>query len=85
MEEKINELLEAFRGPFKADGGDIEIVRIDGNTLTVRIVIGPTGCRECITPPEVVEQILASNIKERLGLDCKIKVEVSDLSGPHAE
>lgn len=85
MEEQINELLEKFRGPFRADGGDIQLVKAEAGTLTVRIVIGPTGCRECITPPEVVEQILASNIKEQLGLDYKINVEVSDLSEQHAE
>ena len=83
MEEKINELLEQFRKPFQADGGDIQIVKLDAKTLTVRIIIGPTGCRECITPPEVVKQILASNIKERLGLDYEINVEIRDLSEAH--
>lgn len=85
MEKKINELIEKFRGPFQADGGDLEIVKTDEDTLTVRIVIGPTGCRDCIMPPGVVEQILSSNIKEQLGLDYRIKVEVLDLSKKQAE
>lgn len=78
-EESVSELVESFRPPFQADGGDLLITRLTGNFLGVRILIGPDGCRECIVPAEVVAQILISNINQRLHAKYTVDVEITNV------
>ena len=37
MEERIREKVEALRAMLKQDGGDCEIVKIDGKTVTLAL------------------------------------------------
>jgi Fe-S cluster biogenesis protein NfuA len=74
----IESLLDEFRAPFRADGGDIAVVRQTADELDLRILVGPTACRDCIMPPETVKSILESTIKQQLGRVIRVGVEIAD-------
>ncbi|MBO7208043.1 MAG: NifU family protein, partial [Kiritimatiellae bacterium] len=38
MEEQIKERLETLRGGLQADGGDMELVKIEGKVVYLRLV-----------------------------------------------
>lgn len=43
MEAKIRAKLEELRGMLQADGGDLEVVKIEGKTVSLRLR-GACGC-----------------------------------------
>jgi len=71
MDQKIRDVLEELRAMLQADGGDLEVVSIEGTTVTVRLQ-GACGCcphaqmtlkngiervlREKVSPDIVVER-----------------------------
>ncbi len=69
MEEKIKEMLESLRGMLQADGGDLELVKIEGKVVTLRL----TGhCGSC----PYAMMTLKSGIEQRLKeIDPEIVVE----------
>ncbi len=79
MEEEIKALLETFRRPFQADGGDLILDKLEAGKMKLRIVVGEEGCRECIMPPDVVQEIITSNLKETLGLNYEVTVTIEDI------
>lgn len=78
LEERIHSVIDSFKEPFAADGGDLRAVRITPDAIDVRIVLGQDACRECIMPPEVTQEILASAIKNQFGIDLKVNVSLTD-------
>lgn len=78
LEERIHSIIDSFKEPFAADGGDLRAVRITPDVVDVRIVLGPDACRECIMPPEVTQEILASAIKNQFGIELKVNVAVTN-------
>ena len=42
---KIEEVLEAMRPTLKADGGDVELIDVDGNTVYVKMTGACSGCQ----------------------------------------
>lgn len=70
MEEKIRQELEALRSSLQADGGDLEIVAIQGTTVTLRL----TGaCGHCphaqMTLKNGIERILRENVSEDITVE----------------
>ena len=72
MEEQIRSKLEDLRGMLQADGGDMEVVEIDGLTVKLRLTGACGGCphatmtlkngieralREEINPAIIVERV----------------------------
>lgn len=43
MDQKIRDVLEELRAMLQADGGDLEVVSIEGATVTLRLQ-GACGC-----------------------------------------
>ena len=43
MDQKIRDVLEELRGMLQADGGELEVVSIEGTTVTLRLQ-GACGC-----------------------------------------
>ena len=43
MDQKIRDVLEELRAMLQADGGDLEVVSIEGTTVTLRLQ-GACGC-----------------------------------------
>ncbi len=44
MKEKVEKALEEIRPFLQADGGDIELVGIEGNTVKVKLTGACSGC-----------------------------------------
>lgn len=63
MENKIKAKLEELRGMLKADGGDLELVAIDGMNVKLRLK-GACGCcpHAMMTLKQGIEQILRDDI-----------------------
>jgi Fe-S cluster biogenesis protein NfuA len=72
MEEKIKAKLETLRGMLQADGGDLELVKVEGKTVFLRLMGACGGCphaqmtikagieralREAVDPGIVVERV----------------------------
>lgn len=72
MDDKIRETLENLRGMLQADGGDLELVEIDGKNVKLRLKGACGGCphatmtikqgiertlREQVDPEIVVERV----------------------------
>jgi len=65
MREKVEEVLEQIRPHLQADGGDVELVDIDGGKVTVKLTGACHGCpMSQMTLKNGVERILKENIPE---------------------
>ena len=58
-EATIAPALDEVRSLVQADGGDMELVALDGSTGTVslRLVLEGASCEECVMPRDFLEQI----------------------------
>jgi Fe-S cluster biogenesis protein NfuA len=57
--------LEALRESLRADGADLELVRIDNEVATVQLLLGPEVCADCILPRPSLEAVLRVAIARR--------------------
>jgi Fe-S cluster biogenesis protein NfuA len=65
MEEKVKEALEQIRPFLQRDGGDIELVEIDGDVVKVRLTGACHGCpMSQITLKNGVERAVKSMVPE---------------------
>ena len=63
MNEKIIENLEELRGFLQADGGDLELIEIDGKTVKLKLHGACGSCPHAqMTLKEGVERILREEI-----------------------
>ena len=69
MEEQIKEKLETLRGGLQADGGDLELVRIDGKVVYLRLV---GHCGSCPFAMMTLKQGIEAALQE---IDPEITVE----------
>lgn len=51
--------LTPVRQLLQADGGDIELVGMDGATAELRLVIAGAECAECVLPRPLLEDVAA--------------------------
>lgn len=58
--EQVTAVLDRGRSFLQADGGDIEVVAVDGNSVTVRITGG------CATCPTAFDLSVEAALKEAL-------------------
>jgi Fe-S cluster biogenesis protein NfuA len=49
--------LTPVREVLQSDGGDIELVGVDGETARLRLVLETAGCAECVLPRPMLETI----------------------------
>lgn len=67
MEEQIRAKLEELRGMLQADGGDLEVVSIEGKTVTLRLHGACGGCPHAtMTLKQGIERILRDTIDPEL-------------------
>ena len=70
MEEKIRAKLEEMRGMLQADGGDMDIVEVDGTTVRVRLKGACSGCpHAAITLKQGIERILQQQIDKAITVE----------------
>jgi hypothetical protein len=56
----LGELQQALQ----ADGADMEIEALDAGVATIRLILGPDACLDCIMPKDVLEKILLASIRK---------------------
>ncbi|MCK5529179.1 MAG: NifU family protein [Kiritimatiellae bacterium] len=67
MEEQIKEALEEIRGMLQADGGDLELVAIEGLTVKVRLTGACGSCPHAmITLKQGVEEFLKEKVDPKI-------------------
>jgi Fe-S cluster biogenesis protein NfuA len=65
MQEKVKEVLEKVRPYLVRDGGDVELVAIEGGTVKVKLVGHCAGCAHSqMTLKNGIERILKQEIPE---------------------
>lgn len=63
MEEQVQEALDKIRPALQADGGDVELVEVDGGVVKVRLVGACAGCpMSQLTLANGVERILKQEV-----------------------
>lgn len=67
MEEKIRAKLEEVRGYLQADGGDMDVVSIEGTEVKLKLK-GACGCcpHATVTIKQGIERILREQIDEKI-------------------
>ena len=70
MEEKIKELLEALRISLQNDGGDLELVKIEGKQVFLKL---KGACGTCphaqMTLKQGIERVLREQISEDITVE----------------
>jgi Fe-S cluster biogenesis protein NfuA len=65
VKERVQEVLDRIRPALQADGGDVELVDIDGGVVKVRLVGACAGCpMSQMTLTNGVERVLKQEIPE---------------------
>jgi Fe-S cluster biogenesis protein NfuA len=65
MEDKVKEVLDKVRPYLVKDGGNVELVEIDGGTVKVKLVGACAGCpMSKMTLKNGIEKILKQEIPE---------------------
>ncbi len=65
MQDKIKEILDLVRVKLQDDGGDLELVKVEGKTVSVRLK-GACGCcpHAMATLKGFVENVLKENVDQ---------------------
>ena len=53
----VEEALEDVRALIAADGGDLALESIDGDTVHLALILDTAECRECVMPGAFLEQV----------------------------
>jgi len=70
MEQQIREKLDALRVHLQADGGDLEIVEIEGKVVKLRLKGACGGCPHAtITIKDGLERILREEIDPEITIE----------------
>jgi len=70
MEEKIKAKLEELRGMLQADGGDLELVEIDGSTVKLKLKGACGGCpHAAVTLKQGIERALRDEVDESITVE----------------
>jgi Fe-S cluster biogenesis protein NfuA len=63
VEDRVREALDVIRPAIQMDGGDIELIGIDGGTVTVRLL---GTCEACPISPVTLKQGVERVLHERV-------------------
>jgi len=70
MEEKIRAKLEEMRSFLQADGGDLEVVAIEGSQVNLRLKGACGGCpHAAVTLKQGIERVLREEIDETITVE----------------
>jgi Fe-S cluster biogenesis protein NfuA len=65
VKERVQEVLDRIRPALQADGGDVELIDIEGGVVKVRLVGACAGCpMSQLTLTNGVERVLKEQIPE---------------------
>ena len=60
---EIAPTLDEARQLVQADGGDMELVATDEDTVSLKLILEGASCVECVMPREFLEQIVLDMLK----------------------
>ncbi len=67
MEEQIREKLESMRSMLQADGGDMDIVEIDGTNVKLKLKGACGGCPHAsVTLKQGIERVLKEEVDQAI-------------------
>ena len=67
MEEQIREKLESMRSMLQADGGDMDIVEIDGTNVKLKLRGACGGCPHAsVTLKQGIERVLKEEVDQAI-------------------
>jgi Fe-S cluster biogenesis protein NfuA len=67
MEETIREKLEGMRGFLQADGGDMDVVSVEGTNVKLRLKGACGGCPHAtVTIKQGIERLLREQVDENI-------------------
>ncbi len=70
MEEQIRAKLEELRGMLQADGGDLEVVSVDGPQVKLKLTGACGGCPHAgITIRDGIQRVLRESIDEAVTVE----------------
>ncbi len=70
MEQQIREKLEEMREFLQADGGDMDVVSIDGTEVKLRLKGACGGCPHAtVTIKQGIERILREQVNEEITVE----------------
>ncbi len=55
--------LVPVRSILQSDGGDIELVSVDGDTVVLRLIVEDANCAECVLPRDMLEMVALDLMK----------------------
>jgi Fe-S cluster biogenesis protein NfuA len=64
-EATITPALDEARALVQADGGDMKLRSIEGDSLNIDLVLEGASCAECVMPREFLEQIVLDMVKQK--------------------
>lgn len=65
MEKKVEKVMEEIRPMLQADGGDVELIAVEGNVVKVKLTGACAGCpMSQMTLKQGIERILKEKIPE---------------------
>ena len=65
MQEKVEAVLKEIRPTLQADGGDVELVGVDGGTVSLRLTGACVGCPlSTMTLKMGIERVLKEKVPE---------------------
>jgi Fe-S cluster biogenesis protein NfuA len=64
-EATITPALDEARALVQADGGDMRLTAIEGDTLKIDLILEGASCAECVMPREFLEQIVLDMVKQK--------------------
>ncbi len=68
---------DELRLALRADGADLALERVHNGTATVRLILTPAACLECIMPGDALERMLLVSLRGEGRADVQ-RVELLD-------
>jgi Fe-S cluster biogenesis protein NfuA len=67
--------LAPVRSILRSDGGDIEFVSVDGDTVVLRLIIEDANCAECVLPGDMLEMVALDLMKPLIPGLMNVRIE----------
>ena len=65
---------------FVSDGIKLEVGEIEGNSVTIRLLVTPEACRECMMPLPHLEKLFQQCLQSEEIQDVQVRVVVDESS-----
>lgn len=58
----VQHAIEPLVGALQADGADVDVARVEGRLVELRLSVEDASCADCVMPGEVLEALLLDAI-----------------------